>query len=681
MSKNQAGSDAGLRELFFAKLAESQISDALAKKLHFKLRGRNDPLPGPIPSPAGGFTIPYFDLAGKQTKFWRYRYLENPDAGTFAAISDHKQLRYVQAHGSLNELYLPPLVNWQKISQDPSVAVAFTEGELKSACGTAYTEYPTIGLGGVWMFRSARKGEPLLPMFEKFVWEGRDVYISYDSDTATNPKVVQAQNKLAHDLSRLGAHPWIVKIPQINGSKVGLDDYIVQNGAAAVHDELYPRATLYKDFEELHKLNGEVIYVRDPGHIVKTDTGQRISPRAFFEHAYSTRVYHAREEDKKGGVKLVEKSAPKEWLKWPMRSEVERAVYEPGGPRITHGNLNVWPGWGCEPVKGDVSPWRKLLDHLFQGDKDARTWFERWCAYPIQHPGTKLYSSALLWGLVHGTGKSFVGYSLFKIYGRNGIEIKEKQLYADFNEWAENRQFVMGDEISSGDKRETGDKMKSVITQQKITINRKYTPEYELVDCINYYFTSNHPDAFFLEDKDRRYFIWEVRAEPLPDEFYRAYEKWIGSPGELGPGAGALFQHLLTLDLGNFDPRAKAPMTDSKADMLQLGRSDLGAWVAALRESPDTVLRLGDHQIKFSVFRADDLLALYDPERRGRTTANGMARELRKQGFVQAYRGQPVPTKTDGSVRLWVIRPVDPRIASSAAVGKIYDQEREAKYK
>jgi hypothetical protein len=95
-----------------------------------------------------------------------------------------------------------------------------------------------------------------------------------------------------------------------------------------------------------------------------------------------------------------------------------------------------------------------------------------------------------------------------KIYGQNFIKIKSKDLYDTW--WAENRQFVLGDEISGSDKRAEADMMKAMITQEEVNINIKYIPQFSIPDCVNYYLTSNHADALFLEDEDRRFFVHEV---------------------------------------------------------------------------------------------------------------------------------------------------------------------------
>ncbi len=673
-----------LKAAFSNKMHESKLDVKDANVLKFKpVESSNAPAGIPFDEP--GIIIPYFDINGKPTKFWRYRYLKQPDVKGFAALVKRKPLKYVQTKGSLNELYLPPVVDWSEIAKNALVPILITEGEFKAACASLHTPYPTIGLGGVWSWKSTSRKMPLIPGFSDFVWEERPVYIVYDSDAVTNPMVMQAENALAKALTSLGAEPHIVRLPMGDeDSKMGLDDYIVQKGVDAL-EELLEEAEVWSAAMELHRLNEEVVYVRDPGLILRIENLQRMSPRAFADHAFSTRVYYEEVTTKKSST-LVKKSAPKEWLTWPSRAEVPRVTYAPGEDRITEKReMNIWPGWGIHgdliPVPGDVSLWTQLLDHLFKGEPEARQWFERWCAYPIQYPGTKMYTSSVVWGLRHGTGKSFVGYALGKIYGRNFTEVDDEIISASHNDWAENKQFVMGDEITTGDKRTKSDRMKTMITRQQLRLNPKYIPSYTVPDVINYYFTSNHPDSFFLEDDDRRYFIHEVKGAPLPDEFYKKMEAWVGSPHVQGPGIPALFHHLLNLNLGDFQGTSRALMTKAKRNMLESGRSDLGTWVANLKEEPDSVLKLDNHVLPYALWRSEDLLRLYDPSEKTKVTANGMARELSRQGFRKAADGNGVRT-SQGQCRLWIVREVD-RLERlhGHKIGEMYDAERKRKAK
>jgi len=623
--------------------------------------------PKQLPAQAAGIVIPYFDIAGKRTAYYRYRYMEPTNTGLH---SGERALRYAQPKGSAPQVYLPPLrgVNWEAIAADATTPVIITEGEFKAACATKHG-LPTIGLGGVWSFKQGTC--PWLPTLGLINWAARTVYIVYDSDAATNPDVLRAELALARTLVDNGSVPHIVRLPPSGSGKVGLDDYITANGVAAV-TALIHDSEPYAAAAELHRLNTEVIYVADPGFVVRRDNMQKLSARAFVEHAYSDRTYlDARET--KNGTSYTKRIAPREWLAWPRRAVTGRLTYAPGGPALTPQALNTWTGWGCAPVKGDIDPWQRLMDAIFKGADAERQHFMRWLAYPLQHPGAKLATSCVIWGRLRGTGKSFIGWTMREIYGTNFVKIDNRALTDARNEWAQNKQFVMGEEITGGDKRGVAEHLRDLITQETIRIDPKYIPSFDLPDCINYYFTSNNPDSFFIDDVERRYFIHEVTGKTLPVEYFtNVYDPWRRTSGP-----SALFYHLLhSVDTSDFLPHAAAPRTTAMQDMMRLGRSDLACWVASLLEDPDTALRVGDAIVPYSLYSSADLLAIYQGCGDQRVTANGLSRELRRAGLHQLCDGVGCRTNS-GQLRLWAIRnPEHYTVESPAMLGTMYDDER-----
>lgn len=647
--KSAAGSSA--RRLMIDKLAGSGLDERDARVMKAEaLNGRQTSgLSGSFHG-VDSMRIPYFDFNGKPSKFYRIRYLGEITgfAGQLA-----KPQRYAQLPGTVNEVYLPPFRDWRKERTNTESTLYITEGELKAACACKHG-LATIGLGGVDVWQSKKRGLDLLPQLKEIQWEGRLVNIVFDSDAATNPNVVRAQLKLALKLTDLGARPSVVSLPMVNGKKAGLDDYLVHKGVKSFM-RLVENAENFQLSSELWKLNGEVLYVKDPGIIIVQKTGQILTAGAFKEHAYADRkciITHP-STGPKSAPKSEELALPNEWLAWPTRFSREEMNYSPGKERVTETAWNLWKGWGCDPVKGDITPWKKLLDHLFEGSPKERRWFEQWCAYPLQHPGTKLFSAVLVWGTKQGTGKSQIGYTLSDIYGKgNSSVIGEADLHGGFNSWAQHKQFVMGEEITGSDKRADADKLKGIITREEVTINAKYQPEFTIRDCVNYYMTSNHCDALFMEDDDRRYFIHEVRVSPLSAKFYSEYHDWRKS---IGPSA--LFHHLLSLDLKGFNPFAPAPMTTSKSTMISLSKSDIGAWVQGLRESPASSLRLlGETAAnKCELMTNEQIRRCYDPENATRVTKNGMGRELKRAGFYHTNEGNLVHTE-HGPQRLWIIR-------------------------
>ena len=159
------------------------------------------------------------------------------------------------------------------------------------------------------------------------------------------------------------------------------------------------------------------------------------------------------------------------------------------------------------------------------------------------------------------------------MYGDNYQLINDQQLHQSFNEWAIGKQFVLGDEISGKDKRQESDRIKNLITQPEITINKKYSPTYTIPDCINYMFTSNHPDALNIEPTDRRMFVYSIRDEDrLSLAQGKALERF-----RKGKGTAALlhyfaFEHVIPK---HFDHRAQPPMTSAKAELIDHSLTDI----------------------------------------------------------------------------------------------------------
>lgn len=655
--------DSQVLALAQAKLESSglTIEDAAELKIDFLTREESATLVksnGPLVSlklnyhdPITGF--PMGDWP-KSPPYWRLRYLEQ--AHGFGSLSDKKPLRYVQPYDTAPVAYYPQNVDWGEILPDATKPLIITEGELKAA-KACKEGFPTIGLGGVDSFQAKKMGVVWLRSLEFVEWVGRYVYICYDSDMRSNPNILLACERLAEELESRGAHPYVVSLPELNGSdqKIGLDDFLIhEDGGPEEFGVLLSEAEPLGLSRALFHLNDRYVYVADPGLIVNEHTNAKHSPGAFKEHVAAPSVFIAREFDQEGNIRTKTTSAAASWIKWPLRRAVEKITYAPGKPRfITNGigMYNTWQGWGLEPRKGDVSLFLELIDHIFKGaDPGAKEWFMKWCAYPLQYPGMKLYSDVLIYGRLHGTGKSLIGYTLGRIYGKNFTEIKQKNLHENHNEWAENKQFVLGDDITGSNKREDNDLLKNLVTQREIRINVKYIPSYTVPDCINYYFTANHADAFFMDDDDRRHFIHEVKVPPLDEAFYVEYDLWLDSGG-----ASAVFEYLLALDTSDFNPAGRAFDTLAKKRMITETQSDLGAWVRRLVEDPDSVLRVGSIKLKKDLFTNRELLELYDPEKRTGTTANGLGRELRRAGFEMVNQGKSVRLP-EGNERLYAVR-------------------------
>ncbi len=609
-------------------LARSGLDERDAKAMRLRPHARGE-LPAVNP-PGAGYVIPYFDASGApRADLYRYRFLEDTRRKGFGALGSEKSRRYTQPSGTPPGVYWPPFASWGRLIGDATVPLVITEGEKKSAISSKMG-VPCLGLGGVWSFRSKAMGVKMLPELEDVTWKGRKVYIAYDSDAVRNTQVCAAENSLAEALTKRGAEVYVVRLPDNDdATKLGLDDFLVQFGAN-MFVSLCEATEPFAMGSALHKLNAEVIYVQDPGLVMVRATHQPLRPSDFVNHRFADRQYTRSVVGANGNTKLEERQAAADWLKWSSRSTARRIVFAPGEDEVTpDGAFNLWKGWTTTPKRGSVALWAELLDFLCDGSPVARKFVEQWAAYPIQNPGTKMHNAVVMWGLAKGTGKSLLGYILGDLYGDAYYEIDDSHIEgsAAFNEWARNRHFVLGDEISGNSARRVANRIKALITREKLEINIKNIPQYSVRDCINYYFTANHPDCFYMEDGDRRLFIHEVLAtQPLPKEFYHKVIAWRRSEA----GRQALMHHLLYgVNTEDFDPHAPPPVTTAKLDMIEDTRSELEAWLVDIVRHPEAVCQKFGNSDIVSVL---ELMILYEADNRPRVAPGLVGRKLKTVG-------------------------------------------------
>ena len=162
------------------------------------------------------------------------------------------------------------------------------------------------------------------------------------------------------------------------------------------------------------------------------------------------------------------------------------------------------------------------------------------------------------------------------LFNQKHFKVVGNEVFNDqFTEWQSQKVFIIADEVSSADKRSTADRIKGWITATENNINVKNTAKFSETNLIKYVFLSNHPDAVYLNNKDRRFFVAEGPDKKLPDEIRIPFIQWLADGGR-----AILLDYLLELDTASFDPTAPAPMSQSKLSMMESNKSDLEQWVA-----------------------------------------------------------------------------------------------------
>src|ERR1035437_3803930 len=103
------------------RLRLSGLDESDAKKLHLQLMTEEESAKLGLPRAGVGIKIPYYAADGELLKMFRYRFRETAVTTGFAKGA--KLDKYAQPKDNTVEVYLPPLLDWPAIMEDPAQPV------------------------------------------------------------------------------------------------------------------------------------------------------------------------------------------------------------------------------------------------------------------------------------------------------------------------------------------------------------------------------------------------------------------------------------------------------------------------------------------------------------------------------------------------------------------------------
>lgn len=263
--------------------------------------------------------------------------------------------------------------------------------------------------------------------------------------------------------------------------------------------------------------------------------------------------------------------------------------------------LNTWRGWPLQPKAGKCS---QIVEHILNliGDEPNKDevfhWLVRWMAYPLQHPGAKMSSAVIMHG-PQGTGKSTVFQLLAKIYGDYATVLNQRGLEDRFNaDWTDSKLFILAEEVvARAEMWHIKNELKELVTGEWIRVNPKNLAAYRQRNQVNIVYLSNENQPLPIDNDDRRHLV-VYNTPPQPPEYYDALYEEIDNGG-----AEAFYHWLLELDLGDFHPKKRPPMTRAKLALVNLSKASEFRFVDEWSE--------GETEFPFCPCLSSDLYAAY----------------------------------------------------------------------
>jgi hypothetical protein len=239
------------------------------------------------------------------------------------------------------------------------------------------------------------------------------------------------------------------------------------------------------------------------------------------------------------------------WLDHPDRRQYDGLVFSPD--QEVKGYMNLWRGWGVEPVEGECGRWLSFVKEVIcHGDEELFAYVIFYFAHLVQKP-RELPETALVLRGEEGIGKNTFFAMIGEIVGRAHYMMLNsmQQIAGRFSGHLADVLFVVCNEGVWGGNKDAQGILKSMITDDFQPMEKKGLDITSIRNFKRVLFSTNENWAVPRGMDDRRHVICDVSNARKGDLTY-----WAELRDEFNKGAAsALYYKLLQLDLKNWHPR------------------------------------------------------------------------------------------------------------------------------
>ena len=222
------------------------------------------------------------------------------------------------------------------------------------------------------------------------------------------------------------------------------------------------------------------------------------------------------------------------------KAQLSRKVnlcYRPDTPKLmieADGTSAINTHIGCRipSHEGDATPFIDLIWRLIP-NKNERRIVEKWIATIIAKPTVRIGFALLMISEKQGIGKTTLGnHILAPLVGHgNSSYPRESDIISDYNEWVAHKRLVLANEIYLGSGWKAYQVLQGAITDNKITVNKKYVRQYEVDNWCHIYACSNSIRALKISREDRRWFVPKMCDTKQDQKYWKEFYNWLSNGG------------------------------------------------------------------------------------------------------------------------------------------------------
>ena len=171
------------------------------------------------------------------------------------------------------------------------------------------------------------------------------------------------------------------------------------------------------------------------------------------------------------------------------------------------------------------------LGYILDNDETAIEHVLNFLAHLLQRPQERIGHALLITSEAKGIGKSTLGTVVRRLVGEQNSRVAQtKDLKSSFDGWLMGKLVVQVDEVYEAGNWDLANKLKPLITEPTVSANIKYGPQLEIDNYARLFMFSNHSAPLNIEDGDRRYFVFNSKAQPREDAYYDRLYGYIETP-------------------------------------------------------------------------------------------------------------------------------------------------------
>lgn len=232
---------------------------------------------------------------------------------------------------------------------------------------------------------------------------------------------------------------------------------------------------------------------------------------------------------------------------------------------------NIWRGFPCKAVEGDVSVIQEVLRIICNSDEKAMEYIENWLSHLFQKPYEKPGVAIVVQSDEEGTGKdtfwdfigTIVGTKMFFNTSR-----PEDCVFGRFNGSLKECLLLKFEEANFETNKKNEDGLKSLITSTKMTFESKNENAITMSSYTRTTLTSNHQIPFVVSDGQRRFMMVKASPERKGDlDFWTKVHTTLATE----EARNSYYHYLLKKDISSFNPR-NFPMTSYAKEVLTSSR-------------------------------------------------------------------------------------------------------------